>query len=254
MARLIVLGASSALASEHSANTHMLLETDVRRILIDAPGDPIVRLRQAGVDPLTLTDVIITHFHPDHVSGLPNLLMGLWLLERRAPLHLYALPEVLDSIRQLMNLFGWQGWPDFYPLIEHALDAPPDQIVPVLDDAALRLEAVRVTHFVPTIGLRAHFKPEDKIWAYSCDTEPDENVVRLAARADVLFHEAAGEGPGHSSPAQAGALAQRAEVGILYLIHYNTQTGADPEAAVQEAQAALDCEVRLARDFMVLDF
>jgi ribonuclease BN (tRNA processing enzyme) len=50
---------------------------------------------------------------------------------------------------------------------------------------------------VPNIGLRVEFKASGKVWAYSCDTEPCSEVVRLGRGADVLVHEVAGAGLGH---------------------------------------------------------
>jgi ribonuclease Z len=55
--------------------------------------------------------------------------------------------------------------------------------------------------------------------AYSCDTEYSPSIVRLAEGADLLLHEATGEGPGHSTSASAGRVAKEAGVGRLVLVH-----------------------------------
>ncbi len=251
MSRLIVLGASNALGSERSANTHLVLETERRLVLIDAVNDVIVRLRQAGANPLRLTDLILTHFHPDHVAGVPSLLMDLWLLGRTEPLHVYGLEDTLARTQQMMALFDWDSWPNFYPVHFHPF--PVEEMTPLFGDAELLVEAAQVKHMVPTIGLRVTFRSSDKVWAYSCDTEPCESVVELAGGADVLFHEAAGPSFGHSSPAEAGEIARRAEVGALYLIHYDTYHNRDEEL-VQEAAATFGRPVYLAHDFMELTF
>src|SRR5260370_8039463 len=75
---------------------------------------------------------------------------------------------------------------------------------------------------IPTIGIRVEAKKPAKVLAYSCDTEPCEQTVRLAEGADILIHEAGGASFGHSSAEQAGEIATKAEVGKLYLIHYPT--------------------------------
>lgn len=48
----------------------------------------------------------------------------------------------------------------------------------------LRIFTSPVKHLIPTIGLRMEFLPENKILAYSCDTEPCPQVVELAKGAD----------------------------------------------------------------------
>jgi ribonuclease Z len=106
---------------------------------------------------------------------------------------------------------------------------------------------------IPSIGLRIEFKGPQKTLAYSCDTEPCAQVIRLAEGADVLIHEAAGAFHGHSSAAQAGEIARQAEVGALYLIHYPTgrYTSGD---LVEDAGQRFPGPVKLAEDFMTIEF
>ena len=89
--------------------------------------------------------------------------------------------------------------------------------------------------------------------AYSCDTEPCAQVIRLAAGADILIHESAGAIRGHSSAAQAAEIANQAEVGKLYLIHYPTGKYAHGDL-IAEARQRYQGDVTLAEDFMVLNF
>ena len=92
----------------------------------------------------------------------------------------------------------------------------------------------------------------DKVLTYSCDTEPCEQTVRLAAGADILIHEAGGATFGHSSAAQAGEIATKAEVGMLYLIHYPTGRFAKGDIAA-EAKRTYKGEVIVAKDFMTIE-
>ncbi len=251
MSKLIILGTSNAIPSSEHENTHMVLVGKDRTVLIDCPGNPIVRLEKAGVDLNQISDLILTHFHPDHVSAAPLLLLDMWLVGRKTPLHIYGLQYTLDRFEQLMGFYGWQYWPNFYPVEFHRL--PAEELTEVLACPEFRLLASPVNHVLPTIGLRFEFNHQGKIMAYSCDPEPCEQVLRLAAGADVLIHEAAGAGRGHSSAEQAGTIARQAEVARLLLIHYPTgkfATG-DPTA---EARTAFPGDVAMAQDFMELDF
>ena len=251
MAKLIFLGTSNAISDENHENTHMVVVGAERIVLIDCPNSPLLRFQHAHVDIMHLSDLIVTHFHPDHVSGVPQLLMDMWLMGRKQPLDIYGLPHTLDRIETLMGLYGWSAWPEFFPVVFHRL--PEHAQTPVLDCEEFRILASPVQHFIPTIGLRIEFAATKQILAYSCDTEPCEQVVKLAEGADILVHESSGMLPGHSSAAQAGQAARRAEVGKLYLIHYPTgqfATG-DPLA---EARQQFEGPVTLAEDYMVLDF
>jgi ribonuclease Z len=252
MAKLIILGSSNAIPSKHHENTHMVIVGQKRTVLVDCVSNPIVRLEQAGVGLNSITDLVITHFHPDHVSGVPLLLMDMWLTGRRDSLNIYGLHYTLDRLERLMDSYEWGQWPDFFPVAFHRL--PASEMTKVLDCPEFRIFSSPVHHMIPTIGLRFEFKSSDRVLAYSCDTEPCSQVIRLASGADVLIHESAGEARGHSSAAQAGEIARQAEVGALYLIHYPTGANTPDLNLVQQAGERFHGPVSLATDFMRLDF
>lgn len=251
MAKLIFLGTSNAISDEQHENTHMLLVGEQRTVLIDCPDSPIVRFQHVHVDISSLSDLILTHFHPDHVAGVPQLLMDLWLLGRHKPLTIHGLAYTLDRIESMMGLYEWSTWPGFYPVTFHRL--PEQPLAPVIELDELRILAVPMKHFIPSIGLRMEFAPSKKILAYSCDTAPCPQMAQLAGGADILVHEASGASEGHSSAAQAGQAARQSGAGRLYLIHYPTGqfTSAD---LLDEAHAQFDGPVTLAKDFMQLNF
>ena len=250
MAKLIILGSSNAIPDENHENTHMALVAQDRVVMIDCVNTPVVRLRQAGLDHLQVSDLILTHFHPDHVSGVPSFLMNSWLLGRRTSLKVYGLKHTLDRVQALMDFYEWSTWPNFFPV--HFYPIPEEEMATVLDDEDFHIYSSPVHHFIPTIGLRVEFQGSGRVMAYSGDTEPCDEVVRLAGGADVLFHEAAGATLGHSSAAQAGAIARDAEAGRLYLIHYRTG-GYDPQPLLQEARQTYLGPVELAVDFLELE-
>ncbi len=251
MPKLVILGTSSAVPDENHDNTHMALVSEGRTVLIDCVNNPIVRLRQAGLDLFQIKDLILTHFHPDHVSGVPALLMNSWLLGRKTPLTIYGLAYTLDRMKNLMDAYDWHSWPNFFQVNFHTIPLAP--LSPVLEDAEYRIYASPVHHLVPTIGLRIEMLQVDQVLAYSCDTEPCREVVELASGADMLIHEATGTGIGHSSAEQAGSIAQQAEVGRLMLIHYSNR-GSDLSLLVDQAKSSFPGRVELAKDLMAIEF
>jgi ribonuclease Z len=251
MAKLIFLGTSNAISAENHENTHMVLVGEQRIVLIDCPNSPVMRFQNASVDFTGLTDLVLTHFHPDHVSGVPQLLMNMWLMGRRNSLTVHGLQHTLDRVENLMGLYGWSEWPNFFPVVFHRLPELPFASVIACEEFSLL--AVPVQHFIPTIGLRIEFTFSHKVLAYSCDTEPCAQVIQLASGADILVHESSGALPGHSSAEQAGQAARKAEVGQLYLIHYPTGQFASGNP-VAEARRQFEGPVTLAEDYMVLDF
>ncbi len=251
MAKLVILGTSNAVPDKNHENTHMSILGDQHRLLIDCGSNPIIRLEDAKIDALSITDLIITHFHPDHVFGLPLFLMSSWLMGRKEPLNIYGLKYSLDRVKITMEAFEWDSWPNFYPVEFNEI--PEVEMSLILESAEIRVLSSPVHHIIPTIGIRIEFLEVDQVLAYSCDTEPCEEVKNLANQANVLIHEAGGASRGHSSASQAGRIATESGVKQLYLIHYPTGENFDKEL-VKNAQKTFDGPVNLAEDLMELFF
>lgn len=249
MARLVILGTAHAIPDVEHDNTHMAVIGNESVTLVDCGGSPILRLRQAGLDTDSVTDLIATHFHPDHVSGIPLLLMGMWLSGRQAPLRIYGLHHCLERLEDLMDFYQWHKWPGFFPVAFHRL--PEQEGIVVLERSDYRILSSPMRHLVPTIGLRFEGLPEGRAVCYTSDTEPCPAATHLARGADVLLHESSGESVGHSSAAQAGQTAADAGVRRLLLIHYPPEP-AGRDGLVESARQVFHGEVELAHDLMEL--
>lgn len=251
MARIIILGSAAAVSDAEHDNTHFILEGETCPILVDCGSNPLGKLHKLGIDAECMTDIILTHFHPDHVSGVPNMLMHMWLLGRTAPLRIYGLAHCLKRIEDMMQAFSWDSWPDFFPVTFHYVQECDR--ADVLENDDFVITGYPTKHFIPTIGLRVYNKRSGKTLAYSCDTEPIPQLTELGRDADLLIHEAAGKGPGHSSAKEAGETAKKSNAKSLYLIHYQVWN-TDPEPLIGEAQEVYDGPVHLSRDFDEYEF
>lgn len=252
MARIVILGSAAVVSDATHDNTHFLLigEHD-SPVLVDCGSNPLGKIKNLGISDDGLSDVILTHFHPDHVSGVPNMLMHMWQLGRQAPLRFYGLHHCINRTEDLMNAFLWETWPGFFPVTFHRVRERA--AAPVLENRDFRITAWPVKHFIPTIGLRIENKLTGNVLAYTCDTEPTPALMELGRDAEMLIHEAAGEGLGHSSPRQAGETATTTRAKSLYLIHYQVWN-TDPALFVPEAQAAYDGPVTLCEDYDEYEF
>jgi ribonuclease Z len=198
-----------------------------------------------------ITDIILTHFHPDHVSGVPLLLMDLWLLGRERELRIYGLDYTLDRLEALMDLYEWDTWPRFFPVLMKRLAEEELTLVQKTDEWIIYSSPV--CHIIPNIGLRIEFTKTGKVFAYSSDTEPCPQVVQLGRGADVLIHESAGATLGHSDATQAGKTAKEAGAKSLYLIHYPNGKFKNEDILTKAAQT-FEGTVRLAEDFLEFEF
>jgi ribonuclease Z len=249
MPKLVILGTSHAVPDENHENTHMAVVGDSRMVLIDGAGNPQVRMKKAGLDDERLTDVVMTHLHPDHVSGIPLLLMGMGLSRREKPLNIFAIEHCMEPMKKMLEWYEWDTW-HFFPVHFHTLPEEPLHLV--IDCDEFRMLTSPVKHFIPTVGVRIEFKKTGRVFAYSCDTAPTPTLADLARDADVFIHEAAGASVGHSSAAQAGEIARQAKAKTLYLIHYPTG-GYNYQKLAEEAEQTFGGPVIITEDFMEID-
>jgi ribonuclease Z len=247
---VIPLGVAAAQPTAEHDNSYLAVVRDERYWLIDCAGNPIGRLMQAGLDPLNIEGLILTHFHPDHVYGLPALLLGLFVMgieqtrPRQQTLPVFARPTVLKQVEALVGLFDYQDWVWALPITYH--EVVPEVGALVTRNADFEITAAPSRHSLPSLALRFDVRRQDRSFVYSSDTLPCIEVERLARGADLLIHEATGAGHGHSSAADAAALAQRAGVNRLVLIHYPIE-GSDK--LLEAAGNAFDGPVELAQEF-----
>lgn len=251
MLKLTILGSADAVADACHENTYMVLQSQESSLLIDCAGNPMGRLRQAEVDLETLDGLVVTHHHPDHIYGVPALLLGLWLTGRERPFAIYGSARTLQVIPRMMQLLEWQVWPEMYPITYHKIPWKEKSLI--IDHDGYAIYASPVQHLIPTVGLRIESKKTGQALTYSSDTRPCEAVVRLAQDSEILIHESAGPLPGHSAPVEAGQIAQRAGVKRLMLIHYPVFTE-DLEAWRDVAATVFEGPVELAEDFKVIAF
>lgn len=247
MKKITILGVSNAVPDKDHQNTHLVIEADSKVILIDCPGNPFVRLDQVNIAPNSIEDLVITHFHPDHVSGLPLLLIDMWLTGRDVPLTIHGLPEVLGKCKKMMALYNWEEWQEFYPVSFREING--EGISTLIENEDIRLQAVSVCHLIPSIGIKSTFR-EGSI-CYSGDTAPCDAVIELARDCDILIHEATGDQEGHSTPAEAGKIAQAAAVQNLFLIHY--PAGNDHQVMIDQAKEHFSGDVFIAEDLMEIN-
>jgi ribonuclease Z len=251
-AKLVFLGTADAVSYPDHENSFFVLADNEVAILVDCSARPLRRLEDAGVDFHLLSDLIITHFHPDHVSGLATLIMEMWLLNRKKPLTIHGCDHAISRAIQMLELFGWQDWNGIYPVQFNSL--PLEERIPVLERGNFKIWSSPVKHMIPTIGIRVEYGDELFVAAYSSDTKPVPEMERLAAGADVLIHEAAGTTHFHSTPSQAGEIAARAGVKSLYLTHYPPESKLNEQATLDQAKKTFSGKVYLAQDLMEIPF
>ena len=250
----VFLGTSGAIPSATRDTTSLAFVGRSEVLLVDVGGSPVAKLRAAAIDPLRLSHVLITHIHPDHVYGLPALIQNLMLLGRTAPLPVFCHAEHADALRDLLDLFGLLIRKHSFPVPIHGVE--PREGIEVLRTDSFAVSASPNAHgSMPNLALRFEVPERRVAVVYSSDTEPCDEVVRLARGADTLIHEATfpdrhrGRFGAHSTAGDAGQIAAKAGVRRLILCHIEADYHGELDALAAEARAHFAGTVEIAEEF-----
>ena len=283
MLEITLIGCGGTMPLPGRALAALAVKYRGRVTLVDCGEGTQAAARAAGVSLARVDCICLTHYHGDHIFGLPGLLQTMASLGRAEPVTLAGPAQGLAQWSALLLALAGP-----LPFAVECRSLSGQAQIPCPD--GLELTAFPLAHRVPCVGYRFHlpragrFLPEQAAalgvpkpcWkrlqagesvrladgrtirpqqvlgpprrgltvVYGTDTAPCPALEAQAAGADLLLCDAtyADEADaakaalyGHSTFAQAAALAARAGARRLWLTHYSAAV-ADPEAALAGAR------------------
>jgi len=103
--KLLFLGTGSAIPTKRRNHPAMLLSYKDSNILIDCGEGTQRQFRYKGENPCKITNILITHWHGDHVLGLPGLLQTLMLNGYNKTLKIYGPRGSKKMLSLYLSLF-----------------------------------------------------------------------------------------------------------------------------------------------------
>ena len=224
---IIFLGTSSAVHSKERNHPSIALKAFGDIMLFDCGEGTQRQILFTKVSPMKISKIFITHYHGDHILGLPGLLQSMSLHGRESKLTVYG-PHGLNGVKNAIYSLGYCAidFPVEFVEIDSGIIEETDEYV---------ITAQRVRHNVPTLAYsieekkkprflrekaielgvpvgpdfgRLHngeevevngkiIKPEQVLGeprkgikiTYSGDTRPCEEIISLAQDSTILIHE-----------------------------------------------------------------
>lgn len=258
MSRLVFLGTGSALPTAERGNTALAVSgpEDGAWLQIDCGPDAYRALTRARIGPDGVRDLLITHAHIDHIGGLPTLVESFRLSGRKAPLRIWAIPEVLAAARSILDVFGYELTLDTWPfeVVLQTIEPATSLIL-----AGISLRAARMDHTLPSIGVRMDL-PLGPV-CYSCDTQPTPALPELAQHVSLLITECTflqrdvdfARRSRHMTAREAGQQAADGHVGALALVHLGVGDGWNIADARAEAAETFGGRILIPSDGDAID-
>lgn len=106
MIDVCLLGTGGMMPLPNRALTSLYVRSGGRVVLIDCGEGTQTAIRRASLRFKPIEAILITHFHADHISGLPGLLLTLGNEGRTEPLHMYGpvgLEKVVAALRIIVG-------------------------------------------------------------------------------------------------------------------------------------------------------
>ncbi|MEM4271620.1 MAG: ribonuclease Z [Candidatus Pacearchaeota archaeon] len=88
--KVTFLGTSDAIPSKKRSHTAILVSFANENILVDCGEGTQRQFKFAGLSPMKLTRILITHWHGDHMLGLPGLFETLALQDFKGEIKIYG--------------------------------------------------------------------------------------------------------------------------------------------------------------------
>jgi ribonuclease Z len=228
MLRVTFLGTAGALPTTERNPSAILINRKGELILFDCGEGTQQQMMRAKTGMMNLTSIFLTHFHADHVLGIPGLLQTMNFQGRVESLEIFG-PKYVKEFVELLSKLGFNNV---------AFEVKPRELKPrdVLYRNEYCIEAIKTEHSVPSLGyvLREKprqgrfnreraielgippgplfgrlqrgeminikgkiIKPEEvigpprpgRVVVYSGDTRPCEAILNASQNADLLIHD-----------------------------------------------------------------
>ena len=260
--KITFLGTGAGNSSRRAHSAIALECPDGTNLLLDASsGNSALRHAAAvGIDIRKFDDVLLSHDHPDHMSGIDFIQFNrAWSGEDRGPLRVHASYEALEGVKRhclatRLNIWDVSGNSGRNYEGRELLSWKPAASGHVIElgprTTAWHFPA---DHITGASGWRVEC--DGKAVVFSGDTRYSPELVKAAQGADLLIHEAfcvadtvLARAAGHCTGGEAGLAAAESNAASLVLTHLTDTYHEDSEPLGVEAAEHYTGPITLAHD------
>lgn len=186
-ARVIFLGSGDAFFAGGSHQAGYLVQGPDSVTLLDCGASTLAAMKQRGVEPGSIDQILISHLHGDHFAGIPFLLLAyIYEQPRQRPLRIAGPPGTEQRVRVLFATMykdiAARPLPFALEFTELAPEAP-------IAFGPVRIEPFRVPHQERDISLGFGVGVGGRRIVYSGDTGWTDELIVRSRDADLFICE-----------------------------------------------------------------
>ncbi len=177
---LTFLGTGNAVPTERRNHTAILLTYKDENILIDCGEGTQRQFRYAKLSPAKLTRLLITHWHGDHILGLPGILQTLAMTDYQKTLEVHGPKQTKEYFKLLSQLVN----------IQVSLDIKEHSSGKILETKEFYVEAEQMQHGTPSLAFAFQIKNKLRLDKSKLDKLklPNSPILgELAKGKDITF-------------------------------------------------------------------
>ncbi len=195
--KLTVVGCASGMPSPNLAHSCYLIEQSGRSYMFDCGGGAPSALLRCSVDTSTISNIFISHTHPDHVTGIFLFLQMEYLKSRTDKLVLHVPSEFESPFEEMLRAFYLFPQKLRFDLRVRTIDDNS-----VYDDGPIQVRARENSHLRGHDEfLQSHSYPNrmqcfsfavaanGRKLVYSADISKLDDLADIASDADLLLTE-----------------------------------------------------------------
>lgn len=144
MLDVCLLGTAGMMPQPHRWLTALMTRYNGSSLLIDCGEGTQIAMKEAGLSPNPIDVICFTHYHADHISGLPGLLLSMGNSDRKEPVAMVG-PKGLQRVVNALRVIA----PELpFEIVFHELSKDEEE----LELFGYHIKAYRVNHNVLCYG------------------------------------------------------------------------------------------------------